>query len=88
MSNTNIKPHQKYLNEKTNEREAPDVFQVLDNINKAKKSLIDGEKIVSNHGLTVFEHEINRISGMICEKENDFNQAIKYYEKGIHESPP
>ena len=37
MSNTNIKPHQKYLNEKTNEREAPDVFQVLDNINKANE---------------------------------------------------
>ena len=65
-----------------------ELYLLLGNINKAKKSLIDGEKIVSNHGLTVFEHEINRISGMICEKENDFNQAIKYYEKGIHESPP
>lgn len=65
-----------------------ELYVLLKNTKETEECLNEGSKLIGQYGLSVFEHEFNRVSGMLHELNNDFDNAIIKYEESIHESPP
>ena len=65
-----------------------ELYVLLKKTKETEECLNEGSKLIGQYGLSVFEHEFNRVSGMLHELNNDFDNAIIKYEESIHESPP
>ena len=99
LMNNEKKPAEKIIGQLNKEMTKPplvnilkifcaELFVLLKDTKNTEECLSEGIKVVTEYGLSVFGHEYDRVSGMLCELNNDFDEAIKYYKKAVHESPP
>tara|TARA_B100001013_G_C24333407_1_gene333569 strand:- start:110 stop:463 length:354 start_codon:yes stop_codon:yes gene_type:complete len=54
---------------------------------KVEKCVLGVEKLIQEHGLKMLEPEKEKILGELCEKQNNYKQALKHYHVSIKLPP-